>query len=312
MLLSICIPTYDRPKQVERLLRELPPQLVPGVEVIIRDDSSNNETERLIESHRADPRIRYFRGERMGVDRAILFLVKEAKGEYVWLFGDDEMVDGAAGYIISVLKRFPKISFMYLNARSSNSEQAAFDFGEDRFFLDRNEVIEKIGHLLTFISALVFKRSEALTGVRQSEKYADSALLDFYLVLHILSGTGRFYFINKPLIITDPKMPDEPLWYDSYRVFIVNVSNILHEFDGKFRKESIRRLLKEHFGRILKAILVYRVKSYTHDWGSESIKTGNLLRFMWSFPEFWMSLPFLMMPRAVLRPVYRAYKSFKR
>jgi len=49
MKVSVVIPTKDRPNEVERLLRELLRQMLIPDEVIVVDDSSNQQTKRVVE-----------------------------------------------------------------------------------------------------------------------------------------------------------------------------------------------------------------------------------------------------------------------
>lgn len=39
ILLSVCVPTYNQPEAVRRLLEKLAPQYFPRIEILIRDDS---------------------------------------------------------------------------------------------------------------------------------------------------------------------------------------------------------------------------------------------------------------------------------
>ena len=49
ILLSVCVPTYNRPTQFRRMLIGLMPQLTDEIELVIRDDSPNNETKKVFE-----------------------------------------------------------------------------------------------------------------------------------------------------------------------------------------------------------------------------------------------------------------------
>ena len=59
ILLSICIPTYNQPQKVKRLLKSLLPQISPEVEIIVCDDSSNFETENIIKEYLGKTSIKY-------------------------------------------------------------------------------------------------------------------------------------------------------------------------------------------------------------------------------------------------------------
>ncbi|MEX2164812.1 MAG: glycosyltransferase [Sulfuricaulis sp.] len=84
ILLSICILTYDQLSEIERLLNSLVPQVTDEVEIIIRDDSTNNETGLLVKRFANILPIRYFHGNKEGIDKTVIFLTEEAQGKFVW------------------------------------------------------------------------------------------------------------------------------------------------------------------------------------------------------------------------------------
>ena len=82
--LSICIPTYNRPKAFKRLLSRLLPQIDGRVEIVIRDDSPNDDTKKIFYSLIEDINIshKYFHDSKIGLDAAVLFLLENASGDY--------------------------------------------------------------------------------------------------------------------------------------------------------------------------------------------------------------------------------------
>ena len=80
--LSICIPTYNRPDQLSRMLKTMLPQLKRNVELVVRDDSENDLTEHVVRQQLSNSKIRwrYIRGKKNGVDEAALSLISAATG----------------------------------------------------------------------------------------------------------------------------------------------------------------------------------------------------------------------------------------
>lgn len=312
ILLSICIPTYNQPQKVRRLLESLFPQITPEVEIIIRDDSSNFETENIVKEclSKISIKCKYFKKEKSGLDNVIIFLTKEATGEYVWWLGDDVLSEGAVKKVLDIIKQYPDIAFVYVNSRCIDGKQSASELGEDKFFKDRNQVLEEIADLLGYISATIFKREKAVSGIELSKKHIGSAWVNLYLILYVLSGDGRFYYISEPYVLGDAKLPDKPTWYDGFQVFAVNFFYIVQEFKGKFAQRSIKRALSDNFRGIWKGIFVYRAMGYTTGLGSRTPKLPILAKLYWNFFEFWLALPFLLTPRFMARPLYKIYKLF--
>jgi len=312
ILISICIPTYNQPQKVGRLLESLLPQITPEVEIVICDDSSNFETEKIVKEYLSKTSIKYkyFKKEKGGLDRAIIFLTEEAKGKYVWWLGDDVLAEGAVKKVLEIIKRYPDIDFICVNSRCIGNNQPALELGEDKFFKNKNQALEEVVDSLGYISVTIFKREKALTGIKASEKHIGSAWVNLYVILHVLSQEGRTYYLSYPYVLGDYRPPNQPTWYDGFWIFAVNLFYIIQEFKDKFAKKSIKKALSSNFHRIWKGILVYRAKDYTTGLGSRSPKLLILMKLYWNFFEFWLALPLLLLPRFVDRFLYKIYKKF--
>lgn len=84
-LLEIYIPAYDRPEELDRLLKSIPP--IEGVTVTVADDSGTSRHESTAAGYGSSyvPR-RY----NMGRDANLLIAVAETKAEWLWVIGDDD------------------------------------------------------------------------------------------------------------------------------------------------------------------------------------------------------------------------------
>ena len=119
--LSLCIPTYNRAHLLESALMSVVPQvkdLGPGVELIISDNCSTDNTRELVERFRQDCSIRYHRQEQnIGVVRNVLSVVETmAAGKFCWIIGDDDMLrPGALRKLIGAIEKYPDIDYFYVN-----------------------------------------------------------------------------------------------------------------------------------------------------------------------------------------------------
>lgn len=105
--LSLCMPTYNFGPFIGETLDSILPQLRPGVEIVVLDGGSTDNTQEVVDdfSKRCQA-IRYFRQPaRGGIDRDMARSVELARGDYCWLFSsDDIMKPGALQRVLSEIQ----------------------------------------------------------------------------------------------------------------------------------------------------------------------------------------------------------------
>jgi abequosyltransferase len=96
--LSICIPTYNFGEFIGETLDSILPQVVAGVEVVILDGGSTDDTTAVVRRYQERyPELRYERrDEKGGIDRDMARTVDLARGEYCWLFSSDDLMPPGA------------------------------------------------------------------------------------------------------------------------------------------------------------------------------------------------------------------------
>ena len=107
MRLSICIPTYNRIRFLKELLPSVLGQIdMDGVELVVSDNASTDGTGDYLRTLN-HPCLRWWTNDsNIGGDRNFLKCVSEARGEYVWLFGDDDiMPNDAVGRVVEFLRK---------------------------------------------------------------------------------------------------------------------------------------------------------------------------------------------------------------
>ncbi|MCL5004781.1 MAG: glycosyltransferase [Patescibacteria group bacterium] len=327
LLLSICVPTYNRPKDFERMLRGVLPQLTSETELIIRDDSISLESEEIFKKF-ADFKInyRYFKGKKIGFDRASLFLLNKARGKYMWWFSDDdEMAPGSIDRVLKLVKENPDIDFIWANFIATDTGVLAVS-QPDKFFKNGDEVLDDIGTNIGLMSTLILKKEAAQPFLGLAQKYVGSAFANITVVFGIISGFGKFYFLRGPYVIchliggeelkvavltgerTMSQMTDEKntIKNDGFQVYGINFYNIIHEFDGKFSREAVRRILKTNFAALWRGMLVGCVGG----WDTLKGKRWKMFKLYWNFPEFWIAMPLFLMPLWINKILYKIYKIF--
>ena len=111
-LLSICIPTFNRLKYLCELLPTIIAEVAEAnrvearVELLVSDNASTDGTEAYVRGH-VHPWLVYRRNPtNIGCDRNLLACVAHARGDYVWLLGDDDLLEsGGLARVLDALER---------------------------------------------------------------------------------------------------------------------------------------------------------------------------------------------------------------
>ncbi|MEK9154595.1 MAG: glycosyltransferase family 2 protein [Patescibacteria group bacterium] len=308
ILLSVSMLTYNKPQEVKRVLKELLLQMEPGAEIVINDNSTDDRIKSMIEKEFQSSYIRYFKNEQnVGFDKNILLSVERAKGRYVWWMGHDDNVEkGVIKKLLEILNEHPDISFIFINfyIADQGPENPILKIGEDKFFNDNNQVLEEIANVLGFMSAIVVKKENAVNADNKNVlPFVGSGFMHFYLALHVLSQVGKFYFLSYPYVRCYPT-PPEKAPNDEFLTFAVNFFKIAENFKKSFSKNSLKKIMAKNFGHIWRGVLVENVKGR----GVPMKRLKVLFKLYWNFPEFWVALPFFLMPRFINLFFYKLYK----
>jgi glycosyltransferase involved in cell wall biosynthesis len=108
---SVCIPTCDRPEYFEIALQSVLSQSPTPYEVLVGDDSGNNETEQVVRNYSNEHRIKYLKNAPpLGQAGNVHRLFQEAEGDFlILLHDDDRLVDGALRTLLSGFENRPGV-----------------------------------------------------------------------------------------------------------------------------------------------------------------------------------------------------------
>ena len=318
-ILSICIPTYNRSKQLKRLLSNLVPQLEKNIEILIRDDSNNDLTKNVVDSFfnlDAQPNVRYIRWEKIGADAATLFLLENARGKFVWFYGDDDQIEpGAVAYVLNILYIY-QIDYIWINFRYGTNN-TALPITEDRYFKDNNEVLVLTGRSIGFLSSILIKREKALMYLTLAKQYIYGfAFAVLIPVLGILRAENKLFLICKPLVINNPTTNEEIklitnnngiIKNDGFFVYGIYLKNILKIFENNFDKNAVRFFIKKNFRQTWMGMVV----GYCGEWDTPKGKKIQMIKHYWNFPEIIIAIILLLLPRKLVNYIYLIYKKIR-
>jgi hypothetical protein len=177
VILSICIATFRRAAFIAETLRSVLDQVRPGVEVVIVDGASPDETPAVVAPIAAahPDVVRYFREPvNSGVDADYDKAVGYARGTYCWLMTDDDLLaPGAVDRVLAALADGPDLVIANADTRTPDMskvlEPALLPFREDRSYraAEREALFRDTASYLTFIGGVVIRREAWLARERR-------------------------------------------------------------------------------------------------------------------------------------------------
>lgn len=215
IMLSICIPTLNRAGFIAETLDSMTPQLRDDVEIMIVDGGSTDNTEAIVRQYQEKfTAIQYYKKtstnntpSNEGFDKDCSLSVELAHGEYCWLMTDDDLLKPQA--IETILNEIRNRHDLII----VNSEIANVDFSQTllakRPNIDSNLVFqptardwnafaEKAGNHITFVGAVVIRRSIWLE--RNKSDYFGSGFVHVGVILQ-QPLTGSALLMAEPLVV---------------------------------------------------------------------------------------------------------------
>ena len=236
-LLTIAIPTYNRAAWLQLCLEQLLPQLSAVgklVELTIYDNASPDHTQDVVQQFIAQGLpLSYFRNaENIGSDRNIAQCFNLAKGRYVLILGDDDVILGGALQKMVTLMESGNYGAIFVNAYGYNSnfrnEHPIQFTKKNTFFRDANEFIEKCFVRATFISSLIINKSNC-QGLDAND-FVGTSLVQTYLFYEAVIRQPETVFVNEYLLAA---RRTEQKDYDVIGIFCGQFNRVLEAFVGR-------------------------------------------------------------------------------
>lgn len=210
-LVSIMIPTYNRPKLFEQTLQSALNQDYENFEVIVNDNSSNDDTEQLIQKYLADPRLRYYRNhEAKTKEENFIPFEQQAKGEYLqWCMDDDMLAPGKLSKMVKCFAEHPEVTLITSQRGVVNGEgmllkqwKAPVEIkAEYEIFAGDDVALTTLCNATNFIgepSAVLFRRRDLTHHYWRAESRGYLAISDIAMWLELLER-GDIAIFRDPL-----------------------------------------------------------------------------------------------------------------
>lgn len=199
---SICIPAYKQPELLDRALKSITIQDFNDYEVIITDDSPDDQIKELLTNSFSDMKIRYFKNQdRQGSPGNWNEAIRHAVGEYVKILHHDDwfIEESSLSKFVDLLDKNPDADFAFSGSKN-------FDYlGRVRYehFANQDQVAKLIqdptyiclGNFIGAPSATIYRRK-----INQEFDINLKWLVDIEFYANILLSNARFAYTTDLLV----------------------------------------------------------------------------------------------------------------
>ncbi|MBO4598428.1 MAG: glycosyltransferase [Bacteroidaceae bacterium] len=186
-ILTIGIPTYKRPEQIQQTVRILLPQLTDEIALVVYDNCSPVPVSSLF----TDEEKKHFTIKQnkanIGGDANIAGVLYNCDTKWCWTLGDDDYIrEDAVEVVLAHIKKYPDFAFFKFNSPYAQETHGFMDVAK----LCKRRKIFSVYSRLTFMS----------TSIYNMEKMHDYL---FYYYRYLSTKNGQNIFLLKYLEAND-------------------------------------------------------------------------------------------------------------
>lgn len=209
---SICIPSYNRPDTLLRLLRTIDSK-AEDLQIVICEDMAPRrlEVRAAVETFKKETSydVKYIENEvNKGYDWNVRDFITQADGEYIIYMGDDDgFIPGKLDCMIDFLREHRELGYVLRSSQGYNGEMMRY-FPGNKFFEPGPATYQTLYRKSVFVSGFTFKREWAKDTM--TDRFDGTLLYQLYIVAeiclkhpsayldipftHNFPSTGEFYF----------------------------------------------------------------------------------------------------------------------
>lgn len=198
---SICIPSYNRPKELLRLLQSIDCSEKYGVQIVVCEDMSPKRTDirHVVEEYKSETKydIKYIENSiNKGYDGNIRGFLKQADGEYIILMGDDDLfIPNQLDKFLEFLHEHRELGYVLRSYRNHylNGDIEYYRYYDGtRFFNPSKESYVELYRKSVFVSGFTFKRRLVIDS--ETDCFDGTLLYQLYIQAEICLKYPSAYF----------------------------------------------------------------------------------------------------------------------
>ena len=211
ILLSICIPTFNRAEYLRSSLANILSQAAElenpaQVEVVVSDNASDDGTGEVLKEFKRAGLVTGRNSANLGHIANLHKVIKMASGAYCWLMGDDDhIVPGALKKIVKIIAANPGAGFFYVNYSKDIDPSPVIKLPGDLKFgtggeyvdygLARFSIAEWDPAKFTFFGSMIVDRKKWLSAGEYGSLAPQAYIVHSYL------PSAPVYLISEPLLV---------------------------------------------------------------------------------------------------------------
>ena len=196
-LISICIPSYNRPETLLRLLKSVDTKYQDKIQIVICEDKAPKrlEVRAAVESFKAETKyeVKYCENEQnLGHGKNFRECIKQADGEYVTYMGDDDaFVSGKLDGFIEWLNQNRQLGYVL---RAWESRHDSFRYYDGLKYFDPSaNTYEAFFLKSVFMSGFTIKRDYAFE-LPVVEELDDTLLYQLFMMAEVVMKYPSAYY----------------------------------------------------------------------------------------------------------------------
>jgi abequosyltransferase len=271
-LLTVAIPTFNRAWCLKELLPLLIDQVKdePRIELIISDNASPDDTPSVVQDFvaRGLP-VRYVRNtQNIGADANFLQCFEQARGKYVWIFSDDDLiVPGALKKILNYCEA-AEYDLIWISSYSFGESHQPRPAGPSRKTIeisDPREYAKRVHIFFTFISGNIVNKDRVLAGnTTDFSSLVGTNFIQLGWAYAALNGFVRGLYIREKLIAV---RADNTGGYKLFQVFGPGLAAITKNW---LKSPTLGRIVMNGTVQRFWPVMLMRYKTIAKDFAHEA------------------------------------------
>ena len=239
MKLSICMPTFNRSAHLKSLLEVIFTQLkkyelLNAVEVLVSDNDSVDDTATVVQEF-LPLGLKYRKNDtNIGPDANFLKLFEQAKGDYIWLPGDDDSIN--ADTLPYIIKLIDTERFDYLYLRSTGAPPTA---QRDADVVTAKQLLMSTSIYTTFMTSQVIRADLIKCQINEARKFLGGFMAYYSIFLKALYNSRKCLISQCQEVYAGSAANTGG--YRFYKVWSVSVTEVLLESPFGTDKEVVDR-----------------------------------------------------------------------